>query len=387
VAAPTLWPMRWWLLVWMCLVPVTLSLTSSHVSASDLNTNSEAAADETDVEKSYIELLEKKAAEYRLASVNHVHTSEEEVGALYHLSHAKQLLADKGLYLNLWRSTRTAERGFERYPYSSVAGDTLLCALDGYLARGRLGDAYEKLLMIWFYLPDYPRTGEAMEKILTAVESQQQFMASVHLEREDPATVVAFVGHATLASSDKLLTFLSLHGDRETIAPRAELGLARSLLLGGTHDQILEARRSYEQFLEKYPAMDLTFTALLEHALSYLVGYRGDDYDNGALIYASAIVDQAELETSGDEAKAAQIRAYRDRIRHWEQDRDLSIARWYLSRSNPLTRWFIAPPGLTSWLDGARYYFTAVKERDSGSPQGHIAARELAKLPPAGPAR
>jgi hypothetical protein len=372
--------MRWWLVI-------AISLLSMSLWGSDLNTNNEAALDETDSEKSYIETLEKRAADYRIAASTHVRTSDEEIGALYHLQHAKELYADKSLYLNYWRAKRTAERGFDRYPYSSVAGDTLLCALECHLASDRLGDAYEKLLMIWFYLPDYSRTGEAMEKVLSAVEAQQRFVASVHLEREDPASVVQFVGRTTLASSDKLLTFLSVHGDRETIAPRAELALARSLLLGGTHDQILAARRAYEQFLEKYPAMNLTFTALLEHALSFLVGYRGDDYDNGALIYASAIIDEAELETNGDEAKAAQIRAYRDRIRHWEQDRDLSIARWYLARRDPLIAWFITPPGLTSWLDGARYYFTAVRDRDSGSPQGRIAARELAKLPAAGAPR
>jgi len=375
--APTLCAMRWW---WLFL---SMSLCVA-LRAGDATPD---PVDEAESEKTYVDTLQKQAAAYRLGAVNHVPSQAEEVGALYHLTHARQLLADQSLWLNEWRATRTVEKGFERYPYSSYAGELLLLGMECCLRRHKLGDAYEKLLMLWFYLPDYPRTGLAMDEILAAVEREQSFSKSVHLEQENPSDVISIQGHASLSSADKILSFLALHGDRFTVAPQAELGLARALLLSGTREDLLAARRAYEEFLEKYPNIDLTFNALLEHALSYLVGYRGDDYDNGALVYASAIIDQAELETSGDEAKAAEIRAYRTRIRLWQQDRDLKIARWYLERGNPLTAWFKNPPGLRDWLAGARYYLQAVKARDSSSPQGREAARLLSELPAEGSIR
>ena len=366
----------WWLLLSMCLCTA--------IRAGDATPD---PVDEAETEKTYVETLEKQAATYRLGAVDHVPNAAEENGALYHLNHARQLLANQDLWLNEWRATRTVERGFDRYPYSSYAGELLLFGMECYLRRYKLGDAYEKLLMIWFYLPDFPKTGQAMDEILAAVEQEQNFSKSVHLEQENPRDVISIQGHASLSSADKILSFLSQHGDRFSVAPQAELGLARALLLSGTREDLLAARRAYEAFLEKYPSIDMTFNALLEHALSYLVGYRGDDYDNGALVYASAIIDQAELETNGDEAKAAEIRAYRTRIRLWEQDRDLKIAHWYLARSNPLTAWFKTPPGLRDWLAGARYYLQAVKARDSSSPQGRQAARLLSELPAEGSLR
>jgi hypothetical protein len=382
--------MRCWLVMPFMLcscMALWVGLSDTAGSAEANAFDKDAPVDEAATEEKYVEDLERRAAAYRGEALHHHPSAAEEAGALYHLEHARQLLADDHLIFHLWRSTRTAERGFNRYPYSSCAGDLLMIAIDGYIARHRLTDVNEKLLMIWFYMPDYPRTGEAMEKALAAAEREQHFATSVHLEAEKPSQVISIVGHNTLADSDKLLLFLALHGDRETVAPRAELDLARSQLLSGTRDELYAARRSYERFLEKYPNDDLTFTALLEHALSYLIGYRGDDYDNGALVFASAIIDQAELETHGDEAKSQQIQAYRRRIRLWQQDRDLSIARWYDSRGTFAWQWFVKPPGLTSWADGARYYYLAVVARDSSSPQGRIAARELASLPKAGAPR
>ena len=104
------------------------------------------------------------------------------------------------------------------------------------------------------------------------------------------------------------------------IAPRAALGLARGQLLAGGKEDIFAARRAYEQFLEQYPNNSLTFTAICEYALSYLISYRGENYDLGALVLANAIIDQAEIETRGDAAKVAIVQAYRKRIRGWLQD-------------------------------------------------------------------
>ncbi len=347
----------------------------------------QAPVDDQEIEQKSVEDLEKQAATYRIAAIRHQSTAADDAGALYHLQHARMLLADPHFFFHLLRSTRTAERGFRRYPYSRYAGDLLECEMEGFAQRGRYEDMYRALLMIWFYLPDYPRTGEAMQLALRTCETAQHFASSVNLEASEPSKVVSVAGHGSLEEIDRIFRFLALHGDRESVAPKAELGLARSELVSGSREDRLSARHSYELFLEKYPEIDLTFTALVERALSYLVGYHGDDYDQGVLVFASAIIDQAELETHGDEAKAATVQAYRKRIRLWQQDRDLRIARWYRVRGDLVIAPLITPPGLVSWLDGARYYYQAVVARDSSSRQGHIAARELSELPPAGQPR
>ena len=254
--------------------------------------------------------------------------------------------------------------------------------MDCYIARGRLADANDTLIQLWLFMPDYPRMGEAMLKALEAAEHAQAFAKAVNLEASDPGDVIAITGNGTDTPTDKLFRFLALHGDRESIAPRAELGQARAQLLGGSREDRFAAQHSYEKFLEDYPDNDLTFTALTEEALAHLVGYRGDDYDNGALVFASAIIDQAELETRGDEEKARTVEAYRRRIRAWMQDRDLKIARWYHDRNIPTLAWLMTPPGLVSWADGSRYYYQAVVARDSGSSQGRAAAREVRTVPP-----
>jgi hypothetical protein len=358
----------------LCL-PAVLSWSA----ANDLDQNN--LVDDEEIEAKYVDDLQKKAAAYRVERSHSTPSKADDEGALYHLNKAKQMLADDSAWFHLWRSTRTAEKGFRKYPYSVYAGDLLMMALDGYIARGRLDDVDDKLMMLWFYLPDYPHMGEAMDKALDAAEKQQRFEKSVNLDADEPSDVIHIRGRSSLADGDRIFRFLSLHGDRETVAPRAELALARSQLLSGSKEDLFLGRRSYEKFLETYPAHELTFTALVEHALSYLVGYRGDDYDEGALKFASEIIDQAQLETHGDEEKARVVQAYRKRIRLWMQDRDLRIARWYRSRGTMGLQWFMSPPGLTSWQDGARYYYKAVFDRDNSSPQGRAAAREIAEIP------
>ncbi len=365
--------------VLLFLLLVLLPTVSAWSAGSEFDRNQ--PIDDEDIERRSFDDLQRKAASYRVERSHVQPSASDDAGALYHIEHARHLIEDRDAWLHLWRATRTAERGFRKYPYSSYAGELLQTALDGYLARGKLDEVDDKLVMLWFYLPDYPRMGEAMDKALAAAESRQKFTASVNLDADDPQEVIHIQGKSSLSDANKIFRFLALHGDREKVAPRAELGLARSQLLSGGKEDLYAARRSYEKFLETYPVHELTFTALVEHALSYLVGYRGDDYDNGALVFAAAIIDQAELETHGDEEKSRTVLAYRRRIRSWQQDRDLSIARWYRGRGTFGLRWFKEPPGLTSWQDGARYYYQAVIARDSGSRQAHEAERELKAIP------
>ncbi|MBA2481524.1 MAG: hypothetical protein H0V44_12740 [Planctomycetes bacterium] len=366
--------MRWVLIVLLC-IP---AMTTWAAVGKDFDRHEDI--DDADIERRSFEDLQRKAAAYRVERSHVSPSAADEAGARHHLERAQLLFEAEDKIWHLWRSCRTAEKGFKKYPYTSLTGELLHQAMIGYIARRKLNDVEEKLIMLWFYLPDYPRMGQAMEQALGAAEGRQRFATSINLDAEDPDDVIDIQGKSSLEDVNKVFRFLSLHGDRETVAPRAELGLARSLLLSGGRD-IYAARRSYERFLESYPTHELTFPALTEHALSYLVGYRGDDYDNGALVYAAAIIDQAELETRGDEAKARTVQAYRKRIRAWQQDRDLRIARWYRGRSTIALQWLKMPPGLISWQDGARYYYQAVIARDSGSAQARAAERELKDIP------
>ncbi len=351
------------------------------------NPDADLPVDDADLEAQSVTDTEKEAAIYRLGATRHQHQSGEDAGAFYHLQHARQLLADDSAWFHLQRATRTCERGFHRYPYSHFAGDLLLCELECFDKRHRIDDMARTLLRIWYFLPDYSRIDQAMAMCLGAAQREQNFSRSVNLDADNPDDVIAIHGHGSMTDIDHLFRFLALHGDLEAIAPQAELGLARSQLLSRTKEDLFEARRSYEKLLEKYPNTDLTFNAQIEYALSHLVAYRGDSYDEGALTFASSIIDQAELETHGDQQKARLVQAYRRRIRLWEQDRDLSIARWYRSRGTVLVADLIMPPGLQSSNDGARYYYQAVVARDSQSKQGRAAARELSELPASGPPR
>jgi hypothetical protein len=175
-----------------------------------------------------------------------------------------------------------------------------------------------------------------------------------------------------------------LHGDRDSIAPRSALGLARALLRTGDKEELWLARREYERFCETYPTHPLIFAALCERALSYLVSYRGAKYEVGVLFSAAGIIDQAEIEAKGDPAKTKTVEAYRKRIRFWLQDRDLDVARWYRDRVIPGLGWLMSPTGIADdgWLKASRYFYREVVRRDSSSPQARNAARELEELPP-----
>ncbi len=341
------------------------------------------AADITpeELEEKAFQGVQEDAAAYRLKRSRYVANAADDAGAAQKLAEAQNFLAEDS---NRW-ATRRAHSGFDTYPYSAHAGELLHTAMRAYIARKNLPGVRDELLRLWFYLPDYPDMGQAMSEALDCVEHYQDFNAQVNLDAQDPRQVVRLGGESFADEINRLFRFLSLHGDRITIAPRASLGLARSLLLAGGKNDVFAARRAYEKFLEDYPTNELTFTALCEQALSHLFTYKGDQYDAGALSFAAAVIEQAALETNGDAAKDAKIKAYRNRIRQWQQDRDLAIAQWYRARWHPwLLEWLRLPPGLHNADNGARFYYREVIKRDPTSKQGLIAERELAAMPAPG---
>lgn len=348
--------------------------------AADPSTQTGQPADEAETEAKAWADIQQEAADYQR---NRAHAPKEQfddAGAKRDLDRARELLITGHEIRARW----WAEDAFDDYPYSSLAGDALRMGMEGAAVQGNIGKVRDKLIRLWLFIPDYPGLGEAMDRSMSVAEDMQDFSKAVNLEADQPRAVISLEGRSlnTDVQTNRLLRFLALHGDRETIAPRAALGLARGLLLTGSKDDIYAARRAYEQFLEDYPSNYLTFTAICEYALSYLVAYKGEDYDIGSLQLANAIIDQAEIETRGDKVRADIVQAYRRRIRIWLQDRDLSVARWYRARGTPwLFRWLKKPPELLSWDDGARYYYREVVKRDATSPAARAAERELAEVP------
>lgn len=324
--------------------------------------------------------MQSDAAEYFRNRASAPKEQFNDAEAKRYLDRARELLTTGHEIRARW----WAEDAFEEFPYSSYAGDALRMGMEGAAVQGNIGQVREKLQMLWLYIPDYPGLPEAMDRAMSVTEDLQNFSKSVNLEAPRPGDVISVDGRSALndTASNRLLAFLSIHGDRDSIAPRAALGLARGQLLAGGKEDIFAARRAYEQFLEQYPNNSLTFTAICEYALSYLISYRGENYDLGALVLANAIIDQAEIETRGDAAKVATVQAYRKRIRAWLQDRDLSVARWYYNRGTPwIFIWLIKPPLLLSWDDGARYYWKEVIKREPTSTQGRTAESELSEVP------
>jgi hypothetical protein len=320
------------------------------------------------------------AAEYQRNRATAPPEAFDDGVALEYLARARTLLITGHEIRARWK----AENGFDEVPYSRYAGDLVRMGLEGAAVQGNLGEVRSKLFILWLYFPDYPGMGEAMERALGACEDFQDFASAVHLEEDDPAKVIDLEGRTVFNSheSSRLLNFLALHGDRAGVAPRAALAMARELLLSGNKEDLFTARRAYEKFLEDYPATDLTFTALCEYALSHLVAYRGNHYDVGTLVFAAALIDQAEIETRGDAERTRVVQAFRRRIRSWHQDRDLAVARWYVARGVPaLFAWLTMPSGLNDWAAGARTFYRETRDRDPTSKQGLAADRELVDLP------
>jgi hypothetical protein len=161
--------------------------------------------------------------------------------------------------------------------------------------------------------------------------------------------------------------FLAEHGDYHDIAPRASLGLARSILIGGytSRESRARARLAYLDLLQRYPESPLVFEALCEQALCHLLGFKGDRFDGGVLETASVIIDQAELYTDNRPERNALIDHYRALITRWRQHKDFQVARWYEAKGHEAS---------------ALYYYRSTIAFDSGSETAAEARRSIARL-------
>lgn len=362
-----------------------LAAVAGPLAALDAGSRTNQPVDDISQDENSFADIQKDAAAYRLGRAKASARQSDDATARRYLDKARARLAAGHEVLARW----AAEDGFDETPYSALAGDLLRTGMEAAAVGHAVNRVRDKLITLWLYLPDYPGLDEAMRRALEVAELDQDFQAMVNLDAEKPQEVVAVEGRTFFydTGTTRIFRFVSRHGDRITLAPRAALGLARSKLIagaGGDRDAIFEARSEYERFLTEYPDSSFTFPALCEYALSYLVTYRGADYDLGVLMMAQSIIDQAEVEARGDQSLVRTVQAYRKRIRGWLQDRDLQVARWFRARGEhpALWRWITMPPGLTSWVDGSRLFYGEVVRRDPGSRQGLDAEREAATLPP-----
>ncbi len=328
-------------------------------------------------EQTYLKGFEKSAAKYRLARAAALPDPAADAAAAEGARKANHRV-EVG---RLTGARRIALKTLKQYPYAASASTLQHALVTTYARMGKVEKCRDALVYLWYAYPDHPRMGDALEDALAAAEKSLRFNASVHLESEDPRKVVVLSGSSY--ADVQMFRFIARNGDRDSQAPRASLGYARSLLISSDKRDYAVVRSAYEDFLDEYPEHQLAFSALCELALSHLVTYRGDRYDVGALDHAALVIDQAELETRGDAARAAQVEAYRRRIRVWHQQRDLQVARWYRDRKRPPFLAWLKEPSHQNWSEGARYYYNEVIKRDSTSEYARVAKRELAELPPA----
>ena len=363
------------------LAAVLLALTTLlPLAGSDFGKTNPAVTDAQGDDSRYLERLEKEAAEFRLERSRRTTVPAEDALARAQVAAAQERLAAN----DFKRARKLARNAFKRYRYTAdttTAGDLKRIVVISAARLDRVGETRQELARLWLFFPDYQNVGEAMLAALDAAERAQRFTSIVHLERDDPAQVIDVEGTGMIEENDKLFRFIATYGDRVSVGARARLGLARATLLGSDRRDVSETRQAYEDFLGLYPRHELTFIALTELALSQLVAYRGEHYDVGALVQASSVIDLAENETAGDPAKVALVQAYRTRIRSWHQDRDLQVARWYRGRHRPPGLAWLKEPSDRDWDDATRFYYREVVRRDSASPQGRAASRELDAMP------
>jgi len=370
-------------------------LLACGLTAADPKMQGADALDESEQEERRTSTFMREAAEYRLGHATSRPDPAADAAMLAELQEAQRMRDGGGrAWYHLWmispitRARWIAEEAFEDYPYAASAGKSIHFMLECRAKAGEVRGTLDQLQRLWYYLPDYPDLRQAMLTVLEMAERLQEFEAAVNLQAEDPREVVRIDGRGFIFDLDDVFRFLAEHGDRDGIAPRAALGLARTLLISGEKEDRWRARRAYEDFLERFPDSPLVFDAILEQALSHLVTYKGSDYDVGALLDARDLVDLAELEAGGDPGRAAMVAGYRRRIGGWLQDRDLSVAIWYSRRTRPSwLAWLKRPTELKDPDIGARFYAEAVIRRDRASPQAGQAQLLLERLPvPAGQA-
>jgi hypothetical protein len=316
-------------------------------------------------EEDFIKERRKSSADFRIArSEAQARLSEDYERRAAAARDEVQALMDRGRIRAAWELADTA---YDDYRYSRVAPELGHVAFRYFAATGRLPRAHRIITDIWERYPEYPGVAEMLREAILVAEHNQARNARINLDASDPRRVVELESLGEFLAGDGLLRFLARIGDDADIAPRARIALARSSLVQGGKDSVLQARLAYDEFLNRYPQHPLAFRALAELAVSHLVTYRGPRYDVGVLIEAAAAIDLAELYQGQDTERQALVRRLRAVIRRWHQERDLYSAGWYSDKD---------------YNNGARYYLQEVVRRDPESTVGREAARRLAAMPP-----
>ena len=350
----------------LCCAALFLAWLSPVHAASNGGDVSNKVLSEDEVELRYITRRRERAANFVLEHAEIYPSLPPE----YHAAAQAELeRAQRALEMGRYREARKiAERAHAEFEHSDAAAELLHLQFRSYAATGQLRLAKLLMVDIWERHPGYPGATVMLEEALLVADLVQKTGPLFNLSAITPEEVINRDNRGDLLSSNRVYRFLAVHGDRATIAPRAALGLARASLLRGisTREDLLLARLKYEDFFEDYPDSPLIFDALCEQAVSYLVSYRGDQFDMGVLTTAEGLINQAEVYVQGDTERQRIVREFRALIRRWKQDHDLQVARWYADKG---------------YIDAARRYYDETIKRDSTSAPAIAAKREQAELP------
>ena len=248
----------------------------------------------------------------------------------------------------------TALDGYRDYPYADKAPHLAHILVRVYAAAGMPSRARRWLVDLWERYPGYDGIGQAMDEALASAMVLRDRGMTIDYKATDPREAVVVDNINWVLAANNIFRFLAINGDRKTVAPIAQLGLARSLLAEGGKDKIFDARLAYNDFLLKYPDHPLVFDALVELSITHLITYRGPRFDVGVVLDAAHLVNQAELYTREIPERVTMVRHLRSVIRGWQQDRDLYAAEWYFDHR----KW-----------SAAKYYYLEVVERDAASSQ------------------
>jgi hypothetical protein len=326
---------------------------------------SDRVGDEDEMARQFMQRRRELAARYRLQRV----AIAPELPPAYHAA-ASQALADARVLMasqQVGAASEILEDAIADYPYSNDAAALTHELIRCYAASGALHDTRINLVDLWERHPDYPHFATVLRECIEVAEYIQLRNEPFDLNADLPINVIKRNAIGDLTNANHLFYFLVAHGDLHNVAPRAQLAIARSTLLRANtnEDQLARARLLYDQFLDRYPDNDLVFEALIEQAVGYLLGYRGDHFDMGMLIKAHAVVEQAAVYAGDDTNRRDLISRYRALIRRWQQDRDLQVARWYRDRGH---------------RDQALFYYKETVDRDATSNTAQTAHRERSKL-------
>lgn len=261
-------------------------------------------------------------------------------------------------------------KAYNDYRHAPSAPRLLHLFILAAIKRHKISYATRGLIDLWYRYPDYARIDELMLTVLDEAERLQNSSSIINLDASQPDAVINTDVEYDLYAADLLFYFLAEHGDLHQIAPRASIGLARSLLISGDGGKLrtLEARLAYQEFLFRYPDSNLVFRALSEMALTHLLLFRGERFDGGALAQAELIINQAELYIEGRPTRQALVRQYRELISRWRQRKDFSVAQWYQAKDHP---------------EAALYYYRESLRYDPDSTLAQEARRAIAALEPA----